>query len=127
METQVTLMKALKWIGSSREDLMKFPDDVINEMGYGLYLAQMGDRHIHAKTLSGLGSAKIIEIKENDRSGTFRLIYTVEMAEFIFVLHAFQKKSKNGIATSKQDIDMIKRRLKEAESLYKELKSREII
>lgn len=117
-------MKVLKWIGSSREDLMEFPDEVIDEIGHGLYLAQMGDRHNHAKTLSGLGSAKIIEIKESDRSGTYRVVYTVEMAEFIFVLHAFQKKSKSGIATPKQDIDTIKRRLKEAESLYRELKGK---
>ncbi len=115
-------MKRLFWIGSSREDLKEFPDEVQDEMGHGLYLAQMGDRHNHAKTFSGFGSAKILEIRENDRSGTYRVVYTVEMAEFIFVLHAFQKKSKKGIATPKQDIDLIKHRLKEAESLYKELK-----
>jgi phage-related protein len=114
-------MKRLIWIGSSRQDLKEFPDEIQDEMGHALYLAQMGDRHNHAKTLSGLGSAKIIEIRETDRSGTYRVVYTVEMAEFIFVLHAFQKKSKSGIATPKQDIDLIKRRLKDAESLHKEL------
>lgn len=91
-------------------------------MGHGLYLAQMGDRHSHAKTLSGFGSAKVIELRENDKSGTYRLIYTVEISEFIFVLYAFQKKSKNGIANSKQDIDLIKQRLKDVEFLYRELK-----
>ena len=90
-------------------------------MGHGLYLAQMGDRHNHAKTLSGLGNAKIIELKENDRSGTYRVVYTVEMAEFIFVLHSFQKKSKTGKETPKQEIDLVKHRLKEAEALYKQL------
>ena len=64
----------------------------------------------------------MIEIRENDRSGTYRMIYTIKMAEFIFVLHAFQKKSKSGIATPKQEIDLVKRRLKDAEALYKELK-----
>lgn len=117
-------MKRLFWIGRSREDLKEFPNEVQDEMGHGLYLAQMGDRHNHAKTLSGLGNAKIIELRETDRSGTYRVVYTVEMAEFIFVLHAFQKKSKSGIATPKQDNDLIKRRLKEVESLYKELKER---
>ena len=82
----------------------------------------MDDRHHHAKTLSGLGNAKVIELRENDRSGTYRVIYTAEMAEFIFVLHAFQKKSKSGIATPKQEIDLVKRRLKEATALCKELK-----
>jgi phage-related protein len=115
-------MKRLFWIGSTREDLKQFPDEVQDEMGHGLYLAQMGDRHNRAKTLSGLGNAKVIELRENDRSGTYRVIYTVEMADFIFVLHAFQKKSKSGIATPKQEIDLVKRRLKEAEALYKELK-----
>ena len=105
-------MKRLLWIGSSKEDLKEFPDEV---------RAEMGDRHNHAKTLSGLGSAKIIELKENDRSGTYRVIYTVEMAEFIFVLHSFQKKSKTGKETPKQEIDLLKRRLKEAEALYKQL------
>ncbi|MBA2368448.1 MAG: type II toxin-antitoxin system RelE/ParE family toxin [Candidatus Protochlamydia sp.] len=115
-------MKRLFWIGSSREDLKQFPDEVQDEMGHGLYLAQMGDRHSHAKTLSGFGNAKVIELRENDRSGTYRVIYTVEMAEFIFVLHAFQKKSKSGIATPKQEIVLIKCRLNDAEALYKELK-----
>lgn len=87
-----------------------------------LYLAQVGDRHNHAKTLSGLGNAMVIKLRENDKSGTYRVIYTVEMAEFIFVLHAFQKKSKSGVTTPKQEIDLVKRRLKDAEALYKELK-----
>ncbi len=119
------LIKRLFWIGSSRADLKRFPDEVQNEIGHGLYLAQMGDRHNHAKTLSGLGNAKVMELRENDRSGTYRVVYTVEMAEFIFVLHAFQKKSKSGIATPKQEIDLAKRRLKEADALYKELKGEE--
>lgn len=118
-------MKRLIWIGSSLEDLKEFPNDVQDEMSHGLYLAQMGERHNHAKTLSGFGSAKIIEIRENDRTGTFRVVYTVEMFGFIFVLHAFQKKSKSGIATPKQEIDLIKRRLKDAESLYNDLKEGE--
>lgn len=118
-------MKRLFWIGRSREDLKEFPDEVQDEMGHGLYLAQMGDRHNHAKTLTGLGSAKIIELRETDRSGTYRVVYTVEMAGFVFVLHAFQKKSKSGIATPKQEIDLVKRRLKEAESLCKQLREEE--
>ena len=115
-------MKRLFWMGSTREDLKKFPEKVQEEMGHGLYLAQMSDRHNHAKTLSGLGNAKVIELRENDRSGTYRIVYTIEMAECIFVLHTFQKKSKSGITTPKQEIDLVKRRLKEAEILYKELK-----
>ena len=114
-------MKRLLWIASSLEDLKEFPGEIQDEMGHALYLAQMGDRHNHAKTLHGLGSSKIIEIRENDRSGTYRVMYTVEIESFVFVLHAFQKKSKSGIATPKQEMDLIKRRLKDAEALYKQL------
>jgi phage-related protein len=115
-------MKDLKWIGSSRKDLKEFPNEVIDEMGHALHLAQMGERHKHAKTFSGCGSANIIEIKESDRSGTYRVVYTVEMDDFIFVLHSFQKKSKSGIETPKKDIALIESRLKDARSLYKQLK-----
>lgn len=64
------------------------------EMGHGLYLAQMGDRHNHAKTISGLGNAKLIELRENDRSGTYQVIYTLEMDKFIFVYMPFRKNRK---------------------------------
>ena len=84
-----------------------------------VYFAQTGKKHPHSKVLSGMGSASVIEIRENDQSGTYRLIYTLEISEYVFVLHAFQKKSKAGIATPKKEIDMIKNRLKEAKALYK--------
>lgn len=115
-------MKRLFWIGSSLDDLKQFPDEVQSEMGHGLYLAQIGDRHIHAKTLSGFGGAKVVELRENERSGTYRVVYTVEMEGVIFVLHAFQKKSKSGVSTPKQEIDLVKRRLRDAEALYRKLK-----
>ena len=69
-----------------------------------------------------MGSAKVLEVRENDRSGTYRVIYTFEMDDFVFVLHAFQKKSKSGITTPKQEIDLLKNRIKEARILYKRLK-----
>lgn len=115
-------MKRLFWIGSSREDLKEFPKEIQDEIGHGLYLAQMGDRHNHAKTLSGLGNAKVVELRENDKSGTYRVVYTVEICEFVFVLHSFQKKSKTGKTTPKKEIDLLKRRLKEAETLHNQLK-----
>lgn len=87
-------MKRLIWIGSSRQDLKEFPDEIQDEMGHALYLAQMGDRHNHAKTLSGLGSAKIIEIRETDRSGTYRVVYTVEMADLFLYFMPFRKSQK---------------------------------
>ncbi len=61
-----------------------------------------------------------MEIVERDRSGTYRAVYTAQLGDAIYVLHVFQKKSKRGIATPKQDIDLIRRRLAEAERDHKE-------
>lgn len=114
-------IKPLEWIGSSESDLRKFPKIIRNAMGYGLYLAQTGQKHSRARIMSGMGGAKVLELREWNESGTYRAMYTTEIAGYIFVLHAFQKKSKTGIETSKQDIDLIKRRLREAIEKGKEL------
>ncbi|MFH1643890.1 MAG: type II toxin-antitoxin system RelE/ParE family toxin [bacterium] len=113
--------KGVIWVGSSKDDFLKFPEEVRRCMGYGLYLAQTGTRSLHSKILKGFGGAKIIEIKENTESGTFRVVYTIKIADFIFVLHAFQKKSKHGIKTPKQEIDLVKKRFKDAQIIYKDL------
>jgi phage-related protein len=114
-------IKPLEWVGSSESDLCKFTKPIRRAMGYALYLAQTGERHSHARVMSGMGKAKVLEIREWGASGTYRTMYTTEIAGYIFVLHAFQKKSKTGIETSKQDIDLIKQRLKEAIERGKEL------
>ncbi len=115
-------LKRLIWVGSSKSDLLKFPNEVKHSIGFGLYLAQTGKRSLHSKVLKGFGSAGVIEIIESDESGTFRVVYTVKISNFVFVLHAFQKKSKQGIKTPKQEIDLIKKRLKDSQKIYKELK-----
>lgn len=112
-------MKLLRWVGSSKKDLIKFPDAVKRSMGFALYQAQKGEKHVHAKPLKRLG---VIEVVENDRSGTYRAVYTVEIKEAVYVLHVFQKKSKKGIATPLQEIDLIKKRLEEVRALNKKVK-----
>ena len=84
-------------------------------MGFGLFEAQMGERHRKAKTLNGFGGAGVIEMIDDNRGDTFRTVYTVKFASVVYVLHAFQKKSKSGIATPQSDIQLIKRRLRDAE------------
>jgi len=108
------------WLGSSRRDLRAFPREVKREMGVALYAAQQGEVDPAAKPLKGFGGAAVLEIVARDEGGTWRTVYTVRYAEAIFVLHAFQKKSKHGIATPKPDLHLIKRRLAEAERLHKE-------
>ena len=93
---------------------MAFPQTVQREMGYALFLAQMGERHsTMARTLGGFGGATVIEIRESHGGNAYRAVYTVRYADAVYVLHAFQKKSKKGIATPKAEIDLIEKRLKD--------------
>lgn len=112
--------KPLEWIGSSHKDLMALPPDMRRLFGYALSLAQAGDHHDAAKVLKGFGGAGVLEVIESGVGGTYRAVYTVKFAEAVFVLHCFQKKSKRGIATPKEDIELIHARLKMAEALAKE-------
>ena len=114
--------RPLEWIGSSYKDLMALPAAVRRFVGYALSLAQAGDQHDAAKVLTGFGSAGVLEVVEYDRSGTYRAVYTVKFEEAVFVLHCFQKKSKRGIATPKEDRAIIHARLKVAEALAKDLR-----
>ena len=119
-------MRSLIWVGSSRSDLQKFSEELKKSFGYALYIAQKGERYLHSKILKGFGGAGIIEIIQRDKSGTFRVVYTVKMPKVVFVLHAFQKKSKQGIKTPKREVDLIRQRLREALEIYKELNEKEI-
>lgn len=123
--TMPTSEKPLEWVGSSYKDLMALPDDVRRHFGFALSLAQVGDRHDDVKVLKGFGGAgvlEVVEVVEDDAGGTYRAVYTVKFAEAVFVLHCFQKKSKRGIATPKEDMDIIHARLKVAEAYVKELR-----
>ena len=113
---KVDMTKRINWVGSSLKDLKAMPNTIQKKVGFALHLVETGRRPENAKTLAGFGNAKVNEIKENDRSGTYRAAYTVELKNRIFVLHVFQKKSSKGIETSRKDIDLIKKRLKEAEA-----------
>ena len=94
-------MKPLFWIGSSRRDLREFPEDVRYEAGFSLHLAQKGDKAINAVPMMGFGSAKVLEVVIDSMGNTYRAVYTVKFAKAVYVLHAFQKKSRKGIATPK--------------------------
>lgn len=114
--------KPVVWMGSSKEDLKEFPDDVQDEFGHALWVAQEGDKYVSAKPLKGFGGASVLEIVEDYDGDTYRAVYTVRFAEAVFVLHCYQKKSRRGRETPKSDMELIKRRLKAAEELYEEMK-----
>lgn len=117
------VLKPIYWVGSSKDDLMDFPEDARVEVGYALFWAQQGDKHSSVKPLKGFKGASVLEIVEDHNTNTFRVVYTITFKEAIYVLHAFQKKSKHGIATPKKDMDLIEARLKRAQEDYERIKN----
>jgi phage-related protein len=109
-------LKPLQWVGSSKKDLLAMPDDVIDVFGFALHLAQTGKKHDQAKPLKGFGGASVLEMVEDCFGDTYRAVYTVKIADAVYVLHCFQKKSKQGIETPKHDLDLIRERLKAAQT-----------
>jgi phage-related protein len=103
--------KLLYWEGSSKKDFKNFPVSVQKDMGVALYVVQLGGNPGSAKPWKGLGSS-VYEIREDHRGDTFRAVYAVNIGDAVHVLHAFQKKSKSGIATPHPDVELIEKRLK---------------
>ena len=118
--TDTPLLKPVIWIGSSLRDLRSLPAPVQDYIGYALHLAQLGGKHRDAKALKGFGGSGVQEIVVDYNRDTYRAVYTVRFADRIYVLHAFKKKSKSGIATPKSDLELIERRLKQAQEIEKD-------
>lgn len=111
------MTKPLRWVASTKKDLMAMPEEVQDPFGYALHLAQAGQKHPDAKPLKGFGGAGVLEVVENFHGDTYRAVYTVRYALAVYVIHCFQKKSAQGIATPKPDVDLIKSRLKALEAV----------
>jgi len=105
--------KPVHWVGSSKSDLLCFPAEVVSEMGYALGVAQLGGKHPAANPWKGEGPG-VFELVESFDGNAYRAIYTVRFEGFVYVLHAFQKKSPSGIRTAQTDIDLVGERLKRA-------------
>ncbi len=111
------LLRPLAFVGSSRRDLMAFPDDVRQDVGHALFLAQRGERAPNVKMLKGFGGGGVVEVVEDHDGDTYRCVYTVRLQRAVYVLHAFKKKSKRGTETPKHDLDSVRSRLKDAQDL----------
>ena len=86
-------------------------------MGYALFIAQHGGRHRDVKVLTGFGGAGVVEVVKDYRGDTFRTVYTVRFADALYVLHAFQKKSKSGRTTPQAEMDLVRQRLRDVEEM----------
>ena len=111
-------VKELYWIGSSLKDLRAFPAEVKEEFGYALFQVQQGKTPRAAKPLKGYGGATVLELRTDFETDTYRAVYTVRFAGAVYVLHAFHKNSKQGIATPQSALELIKRRLRHAQEDY---------
>jgi phage-related protein len=116
-------LRPVLWVGSSRRDLASFPTPVRRDLGQALYAAQRGETDPAAKPLKGFGGARVMEIVDRHDTNTYRAVYTVQFAEAIYVLRAFQKKSTRGTATPAREITLIHSRLADAERLHRERQS----
>ena len=112
--------KPVRWIGSSRKDVRSFPQRIRRDIGKALYAFQDGETDPAAKPLKGFGGSSVMEIVASHSGNTWRAVYTVRFHDAVYVLHAFQKKSKTGIATPKKEIDLIRQRLADAEHDYRQ-------
>lgn len=112
--------KPFRWVASSKRDLEGLPAAVGMRISTALTAAQMGSKAPYAKPLRGFGGASVLEIVADHRGDTYRAVYTVKFAEAVYVLHAFQKKSKHGIATPKAEMALIAKRLQRAEEDYRQ-------
>lgn len=112
-------LRPVEWMGDSLKQIKAMPEEVQKTIGWQLQQAQVGDTPGLAKPFKGVGSG-VFEIRKSYETDTYRTIYAVQIGESIYVLHAFQKKAKKGIATPKKDVDLIKKRYKEAVQLERQ-------
>lgn len=108
----------LVYMGSSQRDLSAFPEDVQDIVAQALLEAVDGFKHQDATPMKGFGGASVLEIRHPFDTDQYRVVYTTRFPEAICVLHAFKKKSRKGIETSKRDMDLIRQRLKTAVALH---------
>jgi phage-related protein len=111
-------VKTVYWLGSSRDVIRQFPKEIRLEVGFALESAQLGGKAINVVPLVGFCGAGVLEVIADGEGGTYRTVYTVRFRDAVYVLHAFQKKSKKGIATPRHEISLVKQRLKAAQEHY---------
>jgi phage-related protein len=111
-------LRRVVWVGSSRDDLRSFSKPVRRFFGRALFRAQQGFKHPKAKPLKGFGGAGVLEIVADIEGDAYRAIYTVKLADIIYVLNCFQKKATRGVITPKREIELVRDRLALAEADY---------
>lgn len=110
------LLRPVVWLGDSKRNLRDFPEAAQKLLGDELQLIQFGGMPKNAKPFKGVGSG-VVEIALRHASDAYRVVLALQIGRRIFVLHAFQKKSKKGVETPKRDVNLIRKRYSEAQEL----------
>ena len=118
------VMRPVVWLGDSKRAIRAFPTGAQKQIGDQLQFVQFGRMPRDAKPLKGIGSG-VFEIALAFDTNAYRTVFAVQLGKKIYVLHAFQKKSKKGIKTPQRDIDLIRRRYNDAQALAKHEKEQE--
>jgi phage-related protein len=119
------VLRPVVWLGNSKKSLREFPDGAQKLLGDELQLIQFGGIPKDAKPFKGVGSG-VLELAVRFVSDAYRVVLAVQIGRRIYVLHAFQKKSKKAIETPKRDVDLIKKRYAEAQELAREYEKAKI-
>lgn len=114
-------IKSVVWMGDSLKQVKSFPEEVRKDIGSSLYDVQLGDNPDNAKPFKGVGSG-VFELRSRFDSDTYRTVYAVQINNFVYVLHAFQKKSPKGIKTAQKDVNLIKKCYQQAVEQSKDKK-----
>jgi phage-related protein len=122
---KLPVLRPIVWLGNSKKSLREFPDGAQKLLGDELQLIQFGGMPKDAKPFKGVGSG-VLELAVRFVSDAYRVVLAVQIGRRIYVLHAFQKKSKKGIETPKRDVDLIKKRYAEAQELAREYEKAKI-
>jgi len=119
------ILRTLVWLGDSRKNIQRFPKGAQKLLGDELQLIQFGGMPKDAKPFKGIGSG-VLELALRFASGAYRVVTAVQLGTRIYVLHAFQKKSKRGIETPKREVDVIRKRYAEAQEFARDYEKTKI-
>ena len=119
MDFDTPVIRPIRWLGNAKRNIQNFPKEAQKTIGSQLQMMQFGGMPKNAKPFKGVGSG-VFEIALKHDKEAYRTVLAVRLGNTIYALHAFQKKSKKGTATPKQDVDLIKQRYKEAQELARD-------
>ena len=124
-EEKPVKQRLLRFTKAAQRDFAALPEEVQVKFQFALHQAELGGKHLDAKVLHGFGGASVLEVVVSHKRATYRAVYTLQFPGFVYLIHAFQKKSKSGNKTPKYELDAIDHRIAAAGKDYEQRLSNE--